>query len=128
MNRQNVFTKGLSQPAKVSVHRYLELFALLLCVAGFVLAIRVGGGASSGHFSSWHGKFGLATFACIVLATLNGILAMYNVNLKKYIRPSLNKLFHVITGIATIVLTMKCMSMRKGTLVILMCICLLMIQ
>lgn len=50
------------------------------------------------HFKSWHALFGLLANVAFVPALLNGIPALYDVELKKIIKPNTNKTIHEISG------------------------------
>lgn len=98
LSKENIFAKRLTHAAKVKFHWYIQILAVSLTVAGFVVVVIAKNQSNRDHFTSWHGKFGLAGVVFSILATLNGCLALYNVDLRKYIKPNLNKLFHIVSG------------------------------
>lgn len=98
ISKENVVSKWKTHAQKVRDHWYLEVVAVSLTVAGFIVVEIAKEQRGSAHFTSWHGKFGLAGVVCAVLASFNGILTLYNVDLRKVIKPSLNKLIHILSG------------------------------
>ncbi|CAG9858920.1 unnamed protein product [Phyllotreta striolata] len=88
----------LSHTMKRRYHWLTIALGVTLVIIGFTIVIINKNIKNKVHFKTWHGLFGLiATIFCILTA-LNGTSALYDVKLKNYIKPALNKLLHVISG------------------------------
>ena len=61
--------------------------------------------AAKNHFTTWHGKLGLAAVIGTVLSALWGLGAKYSSNLRNYIKPINVKVYHAtfaLIGIFTV--------------------------
>lgn len=56
--------------------------------------------------TSTHGKLGFATFILCLVSWLSGLTALYQLKLKHYVRPLLNRTFHNLIGFACFVLAL----------------------
>ncbi|XP_017778449.1 PREDICTED: cytochrome b561 domain-containing protein 2-like [Nicrophorus vespilloides] len=100
ISKDNFFNSKLTHLLKVRFHWLLQTAASGCSIAGFVIIVV----KKTRHFRSWHGLMGLLSMVFLVPTCLNGILALFNVKLRMYISPTVNKFFHAISGILTVVL------------------------
>ena len=98
--RENVLSKRISQPARVRWHWFVHLIALALNGGG--LGVVVYRSRGSPHFTSTHGLSGFIATVLAAVVCLNGFMTLFNVELRKFIKPNLNKLIHASLGIAAI--------------------------
>ncbi len=63
------------------------------------------------HFTSWHGKFGLATVAGAFLVALGGLCAKYAASLRRLIRPATLRLYHATGGMLVFVSAMSTVAL-----------------
>jgi len=97
-----------SRGDKLQLHWILNLFAIFGAMGGFgaiYLNKEING---KNHFTTWHGKMGLASVVGISVSALFGITAKYSSTLKNYVKPINMKLYH-----ATIALIVFCMGMSS---------------
>lgn len=100
---ENSVTKYVSHKNKVRLHWILQVTASLCVYSGFLIVFINKIIKNKDHFSTWHAKFGLFTILCIFLTSLGGVLALYNVKMKQFIKPILNKTCHAIFGVNTFI-------------------------
>lgn len=101
ISKNNVFTNTLSQRTRVTIHWCSQAISGVLVLSGCVIEIYHAEEGHYDHFSSWHGLTGLIAFVCCFPTYLNGIFAYFNVKLQKFIKPTLNKCIHAVSGMIT---------------------------
>nr|ACO15025.1 Cytochrome b561 domain-containing protein 2 [Caligus clemensi] len=92
---------------KVQLHWIFQCFSLLALVAGasaVYLNKEINGRS---HFTSWHGKFGLATLIGFAVAFLGGIGSNYAIRFRDYIKPVKMKMYHATLGMIIFFLAMS---------------------
>ncbi|XP_045469640.1 transmembrane reductase CYB561D2-like [Harmonia axyridis] len=98
LNRDNNVLKNIIGSNRILYHWILQALALILSIIGVWIAFQNKLNKSKAHFKSWHGLFGLLGFIFAILSGLNGVLTLYNRELKDYYSPKLNKFVHVVLG------------------------------
>lgn len=83
---------------KIRYHWILLTVATISIAAGFAVVFINKTALNKRHFKTWHGFFGLLSLISGTPALLNGIGALYDVNLKSYIKPNVIKLIHQASG------------------------------
>lgn len=100
----NIFSKRLSFKLRVQYHWIIQILAVGFSTAGFFIDFINKSRSDRPHFKSWHALIGLISMGCCIPTCLNGVAALFNTQLRKIIKPSINKLIHVICGIVTLVM------------------------
>lgn len=103
ISSKNLLTKALSFQLRVRYHWFFQTAAVACTIVGFIVVFVNKNIHNKHHFKSWHGIIGLTTVILTVSASIGGLLTLYNANLKNYLSPNVNKLFHTIAGIITFV-------------------------
>lgn len=103
---ESSLTPSTPRPDKVQLHWILHCFGIVSALFGFGTVYLNKELNNRKHFTTWHGKVGLATLVGSLLTMLGGIMANYSVNLKKYIRPLNMKLYHATAGLLIFTLAM----------------------
>lgn len=98
VNKTNVFSKKLTKSQKVKYHWIIQFLAVALSVSGFIIAVIAKNRGGRSHFTTNHGIFGLLGILFSMLSCINGIVTLYHVDLRQYIKPNLNKLIHIVCG------------------------------
>lgn len=91
-----------SRKTKTTIHWVLQALGGTLGIAGGIIKIT----QKSSHFTTIHGKVGLAAMIICGLSMISGLSALYSQNLKRFLQPLLNKTVHNFLGIAGFVLAM----------------------
>jgi len=100
---------------KVQLHWILNLFSLVAACGGFGAIYLTKEVNNKSHFTTWHGKFGLAACVGTLLAALGGVAAKYSSSLRSVARPINVKLYHatgalVVFGLAMTATSLACYS------------------
>lgn len=101
ISKNNVLTNTLSHRMRVTVHWVVQCMAAACVLSGCLIEIIHAEEGHYDHFSTWHGLTGLIAFVCCLPTCLNGVLALFNVKLKDFIKPNVNKFIHAICGMIT---------------------------
>ncbi|GJQ72829.1 hypothetical protein Trydic_g1478 [Trypoxylus dichotomus] len=101
--KENIFTKHIQQPNRVRIHWATLLLATQLIIGGLGTIVWNRSRVIGSHFLTEHGISGIVATICGFVAVLNGIPTLYSVQLRRFISPNLNKLFHAFIGFATVV-------------------------
>jgi cytochrome b-561 domain-containing protein 2 len=84
-------------------HWLIQILAAICNLVGFVTIIVNKNNGGRRHFVSYHAIIGLvATILCFVTCA-NGFVTLYATKFKNLIKPSYNKLIHIVIGILTFV-------------------------
>lgn len=107
--------QGSDRGSKVQLHWILNLFSIVAAAGGFGAIYLNKEVAGKSHFTSWHGKFGLAACVGSLLAALGGVAAKYSSSLRNYAKPINVKLYHatgalVVFGLAMVATCLGCYS------------------
>ncbi|XP_018334208.1 uncharacterized protein LOC108743228 [Agrilus planipennis] len=95
----NVITKYVSHNSKTIIHLVAQVMSAGFCLYGFFWLFK----ERSVHFYSHHSKAGLASLILTLPTFVNGFSALFAVQFKRFISPSLHKLIHAFCGIGTFV-------------------------
>lgn len=99
----NSLTKTINYPNKIKYHWILQSGALCCIFIGFLIVYINKNRLNKQHFTSWHGLFGFISVLSCIPTLFNGIAALYNIKLKKYIKPNSLKAIHLFTGLTTFI-------------------------
>lgn len=93
----------LNHTWKLRYHWILLTAATGCIIVGFIVVFVNKNHLKKEHFKTWHGLFGLLSLIGGTPAIINGIGALYDVNLKNYIKPNVIKLIHQASGTAAFI-------------------------
>lgn len=96
---ENPITRYLSHKNKIRLHWILQTVGCLCLYSGFLIIFINKNLKNKHHFATWHAKFGLFSMICIVMTSIGGFFALYNMKFKQYIKPIINKTMHAIFGV-----------------------------
>ncbi|XP_058123880.1 transmembrane reductase CYB561D2-like [Anopheles ziemanni] len=102
----NGWTQKLSHTHKRTVHWLVEVVGCTCCVVGIALEIYFRESTNRRHFSSTHSIVGLISLVFLALTLVNGLMALFAVELRRRIKPLYSKLSHYLTGTVCFVLGM----------------------
>jgi len=103
--------QSASRQDKVQLHWILNVFSLLAAAGGFGAIYLNKEIASKPHFTTWHGKVGLATCLGALLAALGGLGAKYSSYLRSFAKPINVKLYHATGSLIVFTLSMITMCL-----------------
>lgn len=89
---------GLNHTLKLRCHWIIISIGCMLIAVGSSIVILNKDRLGKAHFKTWHGLFGLLGIIGCVPALFNGTAALWDVNLKVFIKPSIIKLIHQASG------------------------------
>lgn len=101
---QNVWSRQHSQPMKRLLHWVLQAIDSRMATAGMILEYVNRDMRGVSHFHSKHSIVGLIAGIFTLIGMLNGISALWAIDLRKYVAPVYLKIFHNLTGLAAFVL------------------------
>lgn len=99
MRKDNILSKYINHQWKIRLHWFIQIAAVALTIAAFVVVFINKNRNNRDHFTSYHGKFGLTAVVFSIVSVLGGSLALYSTALRKRIKPSINKALHILGGI-----------------------------
>lgn len=85
-------------------HWVLQVIAGIIILTGFLVILSNKIIHDKPHFSTLHGKFGLASLVFMLITMIGGLGALYSLKLKNYLAPIYTKLVHASVGLVTFVL------------------------
>ncbi|CAH1169630.1 unnamed protein product [Phaedon cochleariae] len=88
----------LNHTLKLRYHWIIIAIALALILAGFLVIVINKNNLNKQHFKTWHGLFGLLGIIGCLPAVMNGTAALFDAELKSFIKPSTIKLIHQASG------------------------------
>ena len=90
---------------RITVHWACEVAGVLLAYLGFLAIYNNKENNRAAHFTTWHGKIGLATLGLLSMAPMGGVVAKYSLTASKLtgLKPRLIKDIHGYAGIAALV-------------------------
>lgn len=98
LNGENIFSRFISQKSAILGHWIIQVGAVCLSLAGFIIVVVNKNNSNKLHFQTWHAIFGLVSFIFMCITFVVGIPALFNVELRKYIPPRINKFVHILCG------------------------------
>lgn len=101
---ENVWSKEHTRQTQKTLHWILQAVGSWAAITGMIIEYIGRSQKSKSHFSSTHSIIGLIAGIFTLIGMLNGISALWSVELKKYARPVYFKLAHNLNGIAAFVL------------------------
>lgn len=106
---------GSERKDKVQLHWILNLTSTLAAAAGFGVIYLNKEMVGKKHFTTWHGRLGLATMVGVLVSGLGGLAAKYSPLLRNYVRPINVKLYHatgalLVFSLAMATLCLACYS------------------
>ncbi|RZB39691.1 zinc finger protein 532-like [Asbolus verrucosus] len=101
VSKDNLFTGTLPKAIRVRLHWIFQAIALTFITVGFAIVFINKNYLNKTHFKTWHALFGLIGVVSTIPSTISGVAALFNVNLRHYIKPKINKFIHIVSGIAT---------------------------
>lgn len=77
----------------------MNLFSIFGALGGFIAIYLNKEIVGKNHFTTWHGRFGLAAVVGMFVSALWGIGAKYSSTFRNYIKPINTKLYHATFGL-----------------------------
>uniref|UniRef100_A0A6P7GT79 ascorbate ferrireductase (transmembrane) n=1 Tax=Diabrotica virgifera virgifera TaxID=50390 RepID=A0A6P7GT79_DIAVI len=94
---------NLGRLLKVRYHWIALTISSILVTIGFVIVVISKNNHGKEHFKSLHAIFGLIGLLGCIPALINGTVALFDVELKRYIKPALNTAIHVASGSVVVI-------------------------
>lgn len=104
MSQGNIIASNLSRQGRVRLHWILQASAAAFIFAGFLVIVINKNLHNKNHFKSWHSVIGLVFLVCVGITSSGGVVTLYSLRLKQYIKPAKMKLFHNLLGVLTFVI------------------------
>lgn len=101
---ENVWSKQHSRQTHKTLHWVLQGLGSSAAIAGMIIEFINRWQSSKNHFISTHSIVGLTAFILTVLGMLNGVAALWSVEMRRYVKPVYLKMAHNLNGIAAFVL------------------------
>ena len=101
MSQGNLIASNLSRQGRVRLHWILQASAAAFIFAGFLVIVINKNLHNKNHFKSWHSVIGLVFLVCVGITSSGGVVTLYSLRLKQYIKPAKMKLFHNLVGVLT---------------------------
>lgn len=101
---ENVWSKQHTRQTQKTIHWVLQAVGSSVAILGIIIEYIGRSQKSKPHFSSTHSTIGLIAAIFTFIGMLNGISALWSLELKIYVRPIYLKLAHNLNGIAAFVL------------------------
>jgi len=103
MSQGNIIASNLSRQGRVRLHWILQASAAAFIFAGFLVIVINKNLHNKNHFKSWHSVIGLVFLVCVGITSSGGVVTLYSLRLKQYVKPAKMKLFHNLVGVLTFV-------------------------
>lgn len=103
---ENVWSKQHTRQTQKTVHWVLQAVGSSAAILGIVIEYIGRSLNSKPHFSSTHSTIGLIAAVFTLIGMVNGISALWSIELKNYARPVYFKLAHNLHGIVAFLLGM----------------------
>lgn len=97
---QNVWSQPHTRQVKKTLHWVLQAIGSLAAITGMIIEFM----NKSRHFQSTHSILGLTAGILTTFGMLNGVTALWSIELKKFVKPIYMKIAHNLNGIAAFVL------------------------
>lgn len=97
---ENVWTQQHTRSVRKTLHWILQTVGSLVAILGMIIEFL----NKQQHFTTTHAILGLIAGLFTLIGMLNGVTALFSVELKKYVKPIYFKMAHNVTGIAAFVL------------------------
>jgi cytochrome b-561 domain-containing protein 2 len=101
MSQDNIIASKLARQGRVRLHWILQAGAATFIFAGFLVIVINKNLHNKNHFQSWHSIIGLIFFVCVGITSSGGVVTLYSLRLKQYLRPAKLKLLHNLVGVLT---------------------------
>lgn len=97
---ENVWSKRRSQPVKRLLHWVLQATGSSMAIIGMIIQYV----NRRSHFQTKHSIVGLIAGIFTLIAMVNGMSALWSVEMRKYVSPVYSKFFHLVVGLTAFVL------------------------
>jgi Eukaryotic cytochrome b561. len=104
MSQGNIIASNLSRQRRVQLHWILQASAAAFIFAGFLVIVINKNLHSKNHFKTWHSVIGLVFLVFVGVTSSGGVVTLYSLRLKQYVKPAKMKLFHNVLGVLTFVI------------------------
>lgn len=104
ISQGNIIASNLSRQGRVRLHWILQASAAAFIFAGFLVIVINKNLHNKNHFKSWHSVIGLVFLVCVGITSSGGVVTLYSIRLKQYIKPAKMKLVHNLVGVLTFVI------------------------
>lgn len=100
----NVLTQPYSRKTRKGIHIVLEAIGGGAAISGMIIEYIGRSQSSKNHFTSTHSTLGLISGIFTLIGMLNGVSALYAMELRAYVKPVYLKFFHNFNGITAFTL------------------------
>lgn len=100
---ENYLTKSIPFRNKILFHWIIQVIAIFCNISGFIIIYINKNINNKSHFTTWHGLAGLISIIVTVPTCLSGLLALYKVDIRKHVKPTISKCLHIVCGCITFV-------------------------
>lgn len=100
----NVLTQPYSRKTRKAVHIVLQSVGGVTAISGMIVEYVGREQSSKSHFSTTHSIIGLTSGILTVIGMLNGVSALYAMELRAHVKPIYLKFLHNFVGIAAFTL------------------------
>lgn len=97
---ENVWSQQLTRYVRKTAHWILQTVGSLVAILGMIIEFM----NKKQHFTTTHAILGLIAGIFTLIGMLNGVTALFSIELKKFVKPIHFKMAHNIAGIAAFVL------------------------
>lgn len=97
---QNVWSQQHTRYVRKTFHWVLQTIGSLAAIIGMIIEFS----NKTRHFQSTHSIIGLTAGILTLIGMLNGVTALFVIELKRYTKPFYLKMAHNVNGIAAFVL------------------------
>lgn len=101
LRKDSKFSKHVPHIWKIRLHWVVQVVGVTLFVAGYIVAYDNKNRIGKDHFVTWHAKFGLVAMICLLITFAGGILALYSVDFRRFMTPSITRRLHVLAGVVS---------------------------
>ncbi|KAG5680484.1 hypothetical protein PVAND_009992 [Polypedilum vanderplanki] len=104
MSDNNFLSMTSKQSERVISHWMLQVFGLILIIVGHSCVFVYKYQGNLPRFQTVHSRVGLATFIYSLITGFQGIFTRYSYQLRKFVKPLIQKIFHSLVGNFTYIL------------------------
>ncbi|KAJ8918144.1 hypothetical protein NQ315_011601 [Exocentrus adspersus] len=101
LSKENILRRKykITHTLKLRLHWVPLTVAAVLIGIGFLIVTISKNRKNKYHYTSWHGLLGLIGVVTFIPPCINGVMTLYDKELRDYLNPRIVKLIHIITGV-----------------------------
>ncbi|PSN54864.1 hypothetical protein C0J52_12412 [Blattella germanica] len=101
ISQDSIIASKLDHHGRVRLHWVLQAGAAGFIFAGFLVIVINKNINNKNHFQSWHSIIGLVFFILVGITSSGGVITLYTLRMKHFIKPAKMKLMHNLVGVLT---------------------------